>query len=223
MAHDHGGGSEGPQQPWDGLWYESGPEQPTERKGSAAVVALIVVLTVLALALIGAVGYLFLRPGGIAGERTLQQETSSSSSPLTTQAPVTETEYTTAPERETVTVTREAPPSTPQRVGSYPAGADSSGWIDNRQARCNAGDPAAMIGRTNQASFSICTNPDNGRYYYRGSSGGAGVEIDDPLVTRTYASVTNNNVLYWIDSSSMKIYEDGDLISEQPMVVLWAG
>ena len=80
-----------------------------------------------------------------------------------------------------------------------------------------------MIGRTAQASFSICTNPDNGRYYYRGSAGGAGVEIDDPVVTGTYASVTNNNVLYWIDASRMQIYEDGELISRQPMVVFWTG
>ena len=104
-----GGGAGGPQQQWDGQWYQSEPEQPTGRRGSAVVVALIVVLTVLALALIGAVGYLFLRPGGVSGERTLQQEATSSSSPQATQAPTTETEYTTAPGRETVTVTREAP------------------------------------------------------------------------------------------------------------------
>ena len=223
MSHDWGGGAGGPQQQWDGQWYQSEPEQPTGRRGSAVVVALIVVLTVLALALIGAVGYLFLRPGGVSGESALQRETTSSSSPQPTQAPVTETEYTTPPERETVTVTREPTAAPSPRTGGYPVGADSSGWIDNRQARCNAGDPAAMIGRTAQASFSICTNPDNGRYYYRGSAGGAGVEIDDPVVTGTYASVTNNNVLYWIDASRMQIYEDGELISRQPMVVFWTG
>ena len=87
----------------------------------------------------------------------------------------------------------------------------------------DAGDPAAMIGRTTQASFSICVNPNNGRYYYRGSSGGAGVEIDDPTVTRTGAVVTNNDVLYSIDASEMSIYQGGELISSQPMLVLWTG
>lgn len=209
-------------QGWDGEWYQPEAESAPRGGTSPAVVALIVLLAVLALALIAAVGYLFLRPGGVSGEPALQQGAIPSSSTISpTPAPVTETEFTTAPPPETVTVTRDAPAPTAPRTGGQPVGADSSGWIDNRQARCNAGDPAAMIGRTTQASFSICVNPDNGRYYYRGSSGGAGVEIDDPVVTGGYASVTNNDVLYSIDSSGMQIYQGGELISEQPMVVFW--
>ncbi|KAA0919885.1 hypothetical protein FQ137_02180 [Dietzia sp. ANT_WB102] len=181
------------------------------------------VLAILAIALLGAIAYLFLRPGGVSGGESGQAGAASSSSSMPAQPPVTETAYSTAPERETVTVTREAPaPRSPRTVG-YPAGADSSGWVDNRQARCNAGDPAAMIGRTTQASFSICINPDNGRYYYRGSSGGAGVEVDDPAVSGDSAVVTNNDVLYSIDSSGMRIYQGGELISSQPMAVFWTG
>ena len=213
-------GSQPPQQEWQGPGYRSEPQ----RGSSGPVLALITVLAILAIALLGAIAYLFLRPGGVSGGEYGQAGVASSStSTMSGQPPVTETAYSTAPERETVTVTREAPaPRSPQTAG-YPAGADSSGWVDNRQARCNAGDPAAMIGRTTQASFSICINPDNGRYYYRGSSGGAGVEVDDPAVSGDSAMVANNDVLYSIDSSRMQIYQGGELISSQPMVVFWTG
>ncbi|RBA35347.1 hypothetical protein DQ226_10450 [Dietzia maris] len=189
------------------------------------MVAFIALLSILALALIGAIGYLVLRPGGVSGDGAGQVVAGSSSSSTSTASsppPVTETAYTTAPERETVTVTREVPAARSPRTAGYPAGADSSGWIDNSQSRCNAGDPAEMIGRTTQASFSICINPDNGRYYYRGSSGGAGVEIDDPGISGGSAMVASNDVLYSIDSSGMQIYQGGELISSQPMVSFWS-
>ena len=224
MTYNSGDGRWGP----DGKWHTSDYE-PTPRRGTpGAVIALVAVLTVLAVGLLGAIAYLALRPGGIPGDGpgvAAAQSSSSSSSPSTSTPPppVTETAYTTPPPRETVTVTREAPAPRLPRGGGQPAGADSSGWLSDSQARCNAGDPAAMIGRTTQASFSICVNPDNGRYYYRGSSGGAGVEIDDPTVTRTGAVVTNNDVLYSIDASGMSIYQGGELISSQPMLVLWTG
>ncbi|WP_256378830.1 hypothetical protein [Dietzia sp. UCD-THP] len=38
-----------------------------------------------------------------------------------------------------------------------------------------------------------------------------------------YASVSNNDVVYSIDAGGMEIYEDGVLISSQPMVEFWAG
>ena len=217
---DNGAAGSRTPQGWQGSGYQSEPQ----RGGSGVAIALIALLAILALALIGAIAYLFLRPGGVSGDGSGQVvAVSSSSSPTApSQPPVTETAYTTAPERETVTVTREAPATRSSPTVGYPAGADSSGWVDNRQARCNAGDPAAMIGRTTQASFSICVNPDNGRYYYRGYADGAGVEIDDPAVSGGSAMVANNDVLYSIDSSGMRIYQGGELISSQPMVSFWA-
>lgn len=213
-----------------GQWGPAPGYQPqAQRGGSAVVLAVVAVLTILAIALLGVIAYLFLRPGGPSGDRpdgvAAQASSSSPSSPSTEPPPppVTETAYTTAPPRETVTVTRAAPAPRIPRGGGQPSGADSSGWLADRAARCNAGDPAAMIGRTTQASFSICVNPANGRYYYRGSSGGAGVEIDDPTVSGSRAVVTNNDVLYSIDSSGMSIYQGGDLISSQPMLVFWNG
>lgn len=223
MSHDWDDGTGGPRQEWQGHGYQPEPQ----RGAPGAVIALIALLAVLVLVLLGATAYLFLRPGGISGDTSGQEMVATSSSPSPTdpaQPPVTETAYSTPPERETVTVTRPAPGArSPQGSSAYPVGADGSGWTDNRQARCNAGDPAAIIGRTTQASFSICINPDNGRYYYRGSAGGAGVEVDDPVVSGAYATVSNNNVVYSIDPGGMEIYEGGVLISSQPMVDFWAG
>lgn len=212
---------------WNGYPPRSQPpQQPEPQRGaSGPMVALIALLAVLILVFLGAIGYLFLRPGGLSGNgNSLGAAASSSSTSVPTPRPtVTETAYTTAPAVPTVTVTRQAPPSRPSSSAGYPSGADYSGWVGNTQARCNAGDPAAMIGRTTQAAFSICTNPDNGRYYYRGSADGAGVEIDDPVVSGGSATVTNNGVVYSIDPSGMRIYEGGSLISSQPMVSFWVG
>ncbi|MFN3340149.1 MAG: hypothetical protein ACK40Z_10680 [Dietzia sp.] len=221
MSYGWDDGTGGPRQSWQGHGYQPEPQ----RGSSGAVIALVALLAVLVLVLLGAIAYLFLRPGGVSGDASgramVTTPTSSPSPPSAAQPPVTETAYSTPPERETVTVTRPAPGVRSPSV--FPMGADGSGWTDNRQARCNAGDPAAIIGRTTQASFSICVNPDNGRYYYRGSSGGAGVEVDDPVVSGSYATVSNNDVVYSIDAGGMDIYEGGVLISSQAMVDFWAG
>ena len=215
MTYDGHGGGAG----WGGY-------QPEQKRGiSGPTTALIALLTVLVLALLGVVAYLFLRPGGPSGDgqaRGVVASSSSTTAAQPSQSPVTETAFTTPPQRETVTVTREAPAPRPNPSAGYPSGADYSGWLDNRQARCNAGDPATMIGRTTQASFSICINPDNGRYYYRGSAGGSGVEVDDPVVAGGTATVANNGVVYSISPAGMVIYEDGTVISSQSMVSFWA-
>lgn len=229
MSYGWDDGTTGAPQQWQSHSYQPEPQSG----GSGAVIALIALLAALVLVLLGAVAYLVLRPGGISGDtsgRALAATSSSSTAPsvtapsVTAQSPVTETAYTTPPERETVTVTRPAPGSRSSlQAAGFPAGADSSGWVSDRQARCNAGDPSAMMGRTTRSAFSICVNPDNGRYYYRGSAGGAGVEVDDPVVSGNSATVSNNNVVYSIDSSGMAIYEGGALISTQPMVEFWVG
>ena len=214
MSQGGDGGWGDPGAQWQGRGYRQEPDRGT----SPVVVAMIVLLAVLVLVLVGAIAYLLLRPGGFSGDAP-----GPASAPLRP-APVTETAYSTPPERETVTVTRPAPGAAPpQRNAGYPAGADGSGWISDRQARCNPAGPAAMIGRTTQSAFAICVNPDNGRYYYRGSAGGAGVEVDDPVVAGDYASVSNNDVVYSIDPGGMLIYQGGVLISDQPMVDFWAG
>lgn len=232
MANGWDDGTGGPQQEYQ-QWQAHGYQPEPQRGGSGAVLALIAVLAVLMLVLLGAVAYLFLRPGGLSGDmsgQAMEVDSSSSTAPSAmapsgaATAPVTETVYTTPPEPETVTVTRPAPGARSSRQATgYPAGADSSGWTSDRQARCNAGDPSAMMGRTSRSAFSLCVNPDNGRYYYRGSSGGAGVEVDDPVVSGNSATVSNGDVVYSIDSVGMTIYQGGAVISSQPMVDFWVG
>lgn len=235
MSYGTGGAPGGPHQhwpdqSWNGQHWAEYDDNGSGSGSSAGVIALIAFLTVLVLALLGVVAYLFLRPGGLSGEPADPvpgaAETSSSSSPTTRTTPraTTEATPTTTSERTseptTVTVTR-TQEETRDPGTAYPAGADRSGWMSNSQARCNAGDPAAMIGRTDQASFSICVNPDNGRYYYRGSAGGSGVEVDDPVVSGRTASVTNNGVLYSISPDGMTIFENGAVISDQQMRQFW--
>lgn len=216
---------------WDDQqWGQPGYAQPEKRGPSGAMIAVIALLGVVIVLLAGLLAYFLLRPDGATPGQAGQAAAGSSSSSPQSRAP-----WSTPQQRDTVTVTpaQPAPPapssrqaSTPRpepRSAGHPAGADRSGWTDNRQSRCNAGDPAAMIGRTTQASFSICINPDNGRYYYRGSSGGAGVEVDDPVVSGRSATVSNNNVVYAIDASEMVITEGGRVISTQPMVDFWVG
>lgn len=206
-------------QQWQGRGYQPEPQ----RNRSGPVIAAVAFLGILVLVLLAAIVYLALRADRTSAIQQGQAAATSSSSSSAPSSRHPVTEYTTPPEQETVTVTREAPRTRPQGSADFLAGADSSGWTSNSQARCNAGDPAAMIGRTTQASFSICVNPDNGRHYYRGSSGGSGVEIDDPGVFGRSATVTNNGVMYIIDPSEMLIYEDGELLSRQPMIEFWVG
>lgn len=213
------------QGPPPGQGYGYGPES---RRGlSGGLVAVITLLVVLILLLGGLVAYLLLRPED-EGAASRASDGPGSAVPWSTPPPQQDRAEQAPAERETVTETRQAPPEqspAENRAESsgHPSGADRSGWISNRQARCNAGDPAAMIGRTTQASFSICINPDNGRYYYRGSSGGAGVEVDDPVVSGSTARVSNNDVVYAIDAGEMVIYQGGAVISRQPMVDFWTG
>ncbi len=217
MTYGSGGGWGDPDQEGSGYGHSVEPR----RGASGAVLVAVTLLAVLVLLLIGLFAYLLLRPGGLTGPSAGQAAATSST---VRSEPATETAYATPEERETVTVTRQAPQqeSRPPSSAGYPVGADRSGWTTDSQARCNAGDRAAMIGRTTQASFSICVNPDNGRYYYRGSSGGAGVEVDDPAVSAGSATVSNNNVVYSIDAGGMTIYEGGQVISTQPMIEFWS-
>ena len=215
------------QHDWNGdAGWGHHPEPQREVSGqtvSSQTLALIALLTVMVLSLLGVIAYLFLRPGGLTGDGHGPGVAASSSS---FPAPSSPPPSSPPPDPETTAATSESPAPTPTSptptpTATFPPGADSSGWLDNRQSRCNADDPAVMIGRTLQSSFAVCINPGNGRYYYRGSSGGAGVEIDDPTVSGESASVTNNGVRYAIDSSEMRIYQDGSLISAQSMVEFW--
>lgn len=104
---------------------------------------------------------------------------------------------------------------------SIPAGADRSGWLSVSGARCNAGDPAYLIGATTTAAFSICQNPDNGRYYYRGAAEAGTIEIADPVLGAGTATVYNKGHVYEISSAGMVITNGGVVIFDEPMTSYW--
>ncbi|MFL0578994.1 hypothetical protein [Dietzia sp. 179-F 9C3 NHS] len=231
MSYGSGGGWDGPGPDWSGQdpygygqggYYDQGSYDDGEQQRSGpsgGVLAMIAVVAVLAAALLGVIVYLAVDSGG-SGSPVAAPPTSDA--PAWSTPPTTSRQQTTTVTRTTTrtqTTTSRLTTSTPS--DSYPAGADRSGWISDRNARCNAGDPAAMIGRTTRSRFSICINPDNGRYYYRGSSGGLGVEVDDPEVYGNSATVRNQGVEYVITSQRMVIYERGREISDQAMLEYW--
>lgn len=106
--------------------------------------------------------------------------------------------------------------------GNYPSGADYSGWTHASAARCNAGDPAYIIGATGYAEFSICKSDVTQRYYYRGWSNGKGLEVADPDVRGSSAIVYYGKTTFYISPSALTIYENDSVLSDQPMGVLWS-
>ncbi|HEY4599440.1 hypothetical protein [Corynebacterium sp.] len=160
--------------------YQQGPyQQPQEKKsGKGWLIALIVLLI---LALIG---------GGLWWFLAGSKDGGSSEDPVT----VYETEYedesssekTTAKEddedEDEDTETSEPEDSDgPKAVSSpsdYPSGLRSDGWVVSRNAQCNSTDEWVYAATNGSTYVSICENPNNGRYYYRGYSDGMGYEED---------------------------------------------
>lgn len=238
MSYGSGGGWDGPGPDWSGQdpygygrggYYDQGTYDYGEQQRSGpsgGVIAMIAVVAVLAAALLGVIVYLAVDSGGSGGPvaappTSAETTTPGSDATAWSTPPTTSRQQTTVTRTTTRTQTPTSRTTTSTPSDSYPAGADRSGWISDRNARCNAGDPAAMIGRTTRSQFSICINPDNGRYYYRGSSGGLGVEVDDPEVSGNSATVRNQGVEYVITSQRMVIYERGREISDQAMLEYW--
>ena len=180
----------------------------------------VVAAGIVALGLVGAVAYV-ISPGTGTTQVAAPVAPSAAPAPAAISSPVAA-----APTTETVTVRSTAPEvnadASAYGYSSYPSGADRSGWLYNTDARCNAGDPATIIGETTASSFSICTNPANGRFYYRGSSDGSGIEIDDPIVSGSTAEVVNGDVRYRISSDSMVIIKGLGVLSQQSMIEFWA-
>ncbi|WP_235916443.1 serine/threonine-protein kinase [Antrihabitans cavernicola] len=188
-----------------------------EPKRSTALPVLITLLVVGVLALAGVVGWLLL----------------SSSKSDVTAAPVTVTVAppTTAPTAVTTTIeatteepsstTRSAPPATSVGV----AGADSRGFTGIAAARCNAADPAVVVGRTTDSLVVICQTPA-ARYYYKGvrTSDGADIELDDPRPTPDGFAVTNSvdGTQYRVTSDALTILANGQVAAQESMVDYWS-
>lgn len=169
--------------------YQQGPYQQTQEKksGKGWLIALIVLLI---LALIG---------GGLWWFLAGSKDGDSSEEPVT----VYETEYedesssekTTSKEddedEDEDTETSEPEDSNgPKAVSSpsdYPSGLRSDGWEASRDARCNSTDEWVYAATNGSTYVSICENPDNGRYYYRGYSDGMGYEEDVDMASADVA------------------------------------
>src|SRR5699024_7118699 len=160
--------------------YQQGPYQQIQEKksGKGWLIALIVLLI---LALIG---------GGLWWFLAGSKEGGSNEEPVT----VYETEYEDETSSEETTTeeddedddegseTSEPEDSNGPKAGSsasdYPPGLTGQGWAVSDDARCNSSDEWVYAATNGSTYVSICENPDNGRYYYRGYSDGMGYEED---------------------------------------------
>ena len=169
--------------------YQQGPYQQIQEKksGKGWLIALIVLLI---LALIGGGLWWFLagsKDGGSSEEPVTVYETEyedDSSSETTTSKEDDEDE-----EEDTETSEPEDP-NGPKAVSSpsdYPSGLRSNGWAVSSNARCNSTDEWVYAATNGSTYVSICENPNNGRYYYRGYSDGMGYEEDVDMASADVA------------------------------------
>ncbi|MDO5504047.1 MAG: hypothetical protein Q4G67_12810 [Actinomycetia bacterium] len=218
--------------------------------GSGGTIAIAVVAVLAVLALLGVAAYFFVfsdsndsraaapsldstaldseaesepEPGSPAEEDRTPQTLEAPQHPDADGAPFYSPEQrtSTSTERSAPTSSRQRSNAGESRGGGYPSGADRSGWNSPSGARCNAGDPAHLMGRTDTARFVICENPDNGRFYYKGVTGSGSIELDDPTLSGGGATVRNVNVVYRITPERMTIDENGSEIWNQRVHEYW--
>ena len=172
-----------------GQGFQQGPYQqaPEKKSGKGWLIALIVLLI---LALIGGGLWWFLagsKDGGSSEEPVTVYETEYEDK--------TSSEETTAKEddedEDEDTETSEPEDSNgPKAVSSpsdYPSGLTGQGWTVSRNAQCNSTDEWVYAATNGSTYVSICENPDNGRYYYRGYSDGMGYEEDVDMASAEVA------------------------------------
>ncbi|MEV6098118.1 protein kinase [Nocardia sp. NPDC051981] len=88
--------------------------------------------------------------------------------------------------------------------------------------RCNAGDPAMAIGRTDKSRLVVCRTA-TGRFYYKGVriSDNAGIQLDDPVPDGTGGfTVTNptDDTQYRITAYSLVITTGGQVAANESMI-----
>lgn len=217
------GGRGGPDR--HGGWGDEFGDDRRDGRTSGWTIAGYALLAVFVVAILGTVAYLVLGRGDDGGAPTAAPAASSSSSATTSAAAPQSPERVTVTERATPTSSNQGSGSSESgssSSGSYPAGADHQGWVGDQAARCNSTDSAVIIGETTDAQYSVCVNPDNGRYYYRGSANGQGVEVDDPSVSGGTATVVNRQTVYHLSSTSLRITDNGNEIYDEPTVQFWS-
>ncbi|MTE17539.1 serine/threonine-protein kinase [Nocardia aurantiaca] len=101
------------------------------------------------------------------------------------------------------------------------SGTDAQGFT-SQLARCNAGDPAMAMGRTDKSRLVVC-RAATGRFYYKGMriSDNAGIELDDPVPDGTGGfTVTNptDGTQYRITAYSLVISSGGQVAADESMI-----
>lgn len=180
------------------------PPPPPERRDRMPLIAGLLG-ALLVLVIIGIVVWLVVLDNGNRNK---------ANPPITTTQPTTEPstdQITTTEPTRTTTTTTTPPPVLPALNGTV-SGTDDSGFLGQPGPRCNAGDPAFLIGRTGRSQILICRTPI-GRLYYEGVrlSDGAPIELDDPVsLGGGQYRVTNpsDGTVYTITPSSLR-FEPG--------------
>lgn len=123
--------------------------------------------------------------------------------------------------------TTQSIPTTAPRTAILPSptvsGTDSQGFLPGTGPRCNASNPAVAIGRTSQSLVVVCQT-GVGRFYYKGlrQSDGSMIELDDPTRSGTGFVAVNGKVRYSLGPNSLVISEDGNVLTNEPMLAYWS-
>ena len=114
--------------------------------------------------------------------------------------------------------------ATPKARASLP-GADAQGWKGSK-ARCDPGNPPAVIARTTNSILVVC-QAGPGSYHYRAVrvSDGASVEVANAVRTSAGFDVTNptDGTRYQVRPNVLKIIGPGGRESSEPMVQYVSG
>ncbi|MFH5232629.1 serine/threonine-protein kinase [Antrihabitans spumae] len=193
------------------------PVPPSRNSNIRPVLLTLLAVAVLALLSVGA---------WFAVMQTAKDDSATSDTSAVT-PPSETTELATQPDstdRPTTTAPRTNPTPATQALrplsGSV-SGADEQGFIDVSGARCNDRNQALAIGRTPSSTVVVCRT-GVGRMYYKGvrSSDGASIALDDPQQVGAGFVVVNktDGTQYRIDSSSLTIVQNGEIVASEPMV-----
>ncbi|MDK6301664.1 hypothetical protein QP140_03520 [Corynebacterium sp. UMB9976] len=174
--------------------YAQGPQQqapyqqaPEKKSGKGWLIALILLLI---LALIGGGLWWFLagsKEGGSNDEPVTVYETEYEDEPSSEKTTTKEDDEDEDEDTETSEPEDSNGPKAVSSPSDYPYGLRSDGWEVSSNARCNSTDEWVYAATNGSTYVSICENPDNGRYYYRGYSDGMGYEEDVDMASADVA------------------------------------
>lgn len=182
---------------------------PQSAARPSAPAALIVALVIAGVALLGVMVWVGTR---LAGSDTAANTATHS----TTSA--AHTRETAGPQVDTPTPTMSTPPTT--TLAMLLPDADAQGFVSGG-ARCDSGDRAALVVRTEYSRAVVCTTTGQ-RLYYRGvrASDNAGIELGhvEPMAGGFVAINDRDPTRYEVTHGGLRIVQDGREISYEPAI-----